>query len=198
MSWLRLIALFTLVGFFGPVQATLIGDTVTAEVQFNGITVVGSADAVVNDFDFETPEFFNNPEFDFTLVDIAVFDQGAFFYNILGPMWTADETFLLTGLDWVGQSGEIVGIADYIFHGLSIDPILATGPHSLSVTILSGTEIWDLSDEVASSPVDGFPEIGSFVGVLLDVKHGVPEPSIIALFAAGLFGLGFARRRMRS
>lgn len=26
----------------------------------------------------------------------------------------------------------------------------------------------------------------------------VPEPSIIALFAAGLFGLGFARRRMRS
>jgi hypothetical protein len=28
--------------------------------------------------------------------------------------------------------------------------------------------------------------------------NGVPEPSIIALFAAGLFGLGFARRRMRS
>ena len=27
---------------------------------------------------------------------------------------------------------------------------------------------------------------------------GVPEPSIIALFAAGLFGIGFARRRMRS
>ncbi|MDH3634726.1 MAG: PEP-CTERM sorting domain-containing protein [Gammaproteobacteria bacterium] len=26
----------------------------------------------------------------------------------------------------------------------------------------------------------------------------VPEPSIIALFAAGLFGVGFARRRMRS
>ena len=26
----------------------------------------------------------------------------------------------------------------------------------------------------------------------------VPEPSIIALFAAGLFGLGFARRRMRT
>lgn len=26
----------------------------------------------------------------------------------------------------------------------------------------------------------------------------VPEPSIIALFGAGLFGLGFARRRKRS
>ncbi|RLA40779.1 MAG: hypothetical protein DRR06_16965 [Gammaproteobacteria bacterium] len=28
--------------------------------------------------------------------------------------------------------------------------------------------------------------------------NNVPEPSIIALFAAGLFGIGFARRRMRS
>lgn len=29
-------------------------------------------------------------------------------------------------------------------------------------------------------------------------SNKVPEPSIIALFAAGLFGLGFARRRMRT
>jgi len=32
----------------------------------------------------------------------------------------------------------------------------------------------------------------------LDITKKVPEPSVIALFAAGLFGLGFARRRIRS
>jgi len=31
-----------------------------------------------------------------------------------------------------------------------------------------------------------------------DPPNGVPEPSIIALFGLGLFGIGFARRRMRS
>lgn len=197
MKLLRLVALFTLVAFFGPVQASLIGDTVTAEVQFGGITVEGPADAVVNEIDFETPEFFNNPEFDFALVDIAIFDQGAFFYNILGSMWTADETFLLTGLDWVGQSGEIVGIADAIWYGISTDPVFEFGPHSLSVTILSGTEIWDPASD-QESDLNGLSDTGPIIGVLLDVKHEVPEPSIIALFGIGLIGLGFARRRMRS
>jgi len=44
---------------------------------------------------------------------------------------------------------------------------------------------------------DGFSSIDA--GYLdLDLTFGtasVPEPSIIALFAAGLFGIGFARRR---
>ena len=33
---------------------------------------------------------------------------------------------------------------------------------------------------------------------LARIAYNVPEPSVIALFAAGLLGLGFSRRRMRS
>jgi len=192
MNRLRLIALFTLAVFFGSVQATLIGDTVTAEVF--GDFHEGPEDAVVNGFDFGDPDFFDNPDFQFVVLDIAVFDQGAFFYNILEGTVESEETYLLTGLDWVGQSGEIVGIEEFVWDNFSIDPVLATGPHSLSVTLLSGTEIFP--GTIFEGEGGGYSFDGGVVGVLLDVKHGaVPEPSIIALFALGLLGLGFARRR---
>ena len=56
-------------------------------------------------------------------------------------------------------------------------------------------------DSVANFTIDLDPGVhnfatSSFVSVGLDYESvSVPEPSIIALFAAGLFGIGFARRR---
>ena len=44
-----------------------------------------------------------------------------------------------------------------------------------------------------SSPDDGFSDYA-----LARIAYKVPEPTVIALFAVGLLGLGFARRRMRS
>lgn len=55
--------------------------------------------------------------------------------------------------------------------------LAATNPYSL--TILS-----------TITHLGQYPKITSF-----DAEIRVPEPSVIALFAAGLFGMGFARRR---
>jgi hypothetical protein len=44
-----------------------------------------------------------------------------------------------------------------------------------------------------SSPDDGFSDYS-----LARISYKVPEPTVIALFAVGLLGLGFARRRVRS
>jgi hypothetical protein len=76
---------------------------------------------------------------------------------------------------------------------------LDAGNHTMTFAIA------DAGDSAYDSAV--FIKAGSFTDTDPCVKDPslpgcnggtVPEPSIIALFAAGLFGLGFARRRMRS
>lgn len=80
--------------------------------------------------------------------------------------------------------------------------------------IVNGTSSKALLGEVANN-AGGYWETGlGFMGVtsislsgnmddfsdyaLARIAYKVPEPTAIALFAAGLLGLGFARRRMRS
>jgi hypothetical protein len=75
-------------------------------------------------------------------------------------------------------------ILDYVFSlsGSLLDSLLADS--NISVSIAN------------SSAVTNQTSYNDFVSVGFDYESvAVPEPSVLALFAVGLFGMGFARRR---
>jgi len=159
----------------GPANATLIGDTVTAEVLFAGApSGQGPTSAVVG----------AGVEFDFTNVDIDVGASGADYLMILGGTVIEDETYLLTDLDWVDAAGFIIGVTIESFAGLSIDPVALFGFHAVSLTLASGTLV----------------DRDAYVSVSFQTDHAttsVPEPISLALFGVGLTGLGFFLRRRK-
>ena len=84
----------------------------------------------------------------------------------------------LTDLDWVGVSGEIVGITpiqeENVFD-------LSFGPDSFHIT-----------------NVENFNPPSNFTNIYeLQVRHDVPEPATLALFGIGLFSIRVLRRNRR-
>lgn len=149
-------------------EAGLIGDSVTAEVQFPlGTTQQGPASQTVG----------GGVEFDFGQVDIDVGDETIRFFNILGGTVGAAERYLLTDLDWVGGGG-FTGFTSS-FQNLSIAPIFGFTADSFWVTLQGGT----------------FVGTGAEVNVRL--TQAVPEPGVLALLSLGLVGLAATRRRRR-
>ena len=81
----------------------------------------------------------------------------------------------------------------YMFAAIPTANDLLSG--SVSVTLPTG---WTFSGAGSSGAVyNGFDSVDRVLAGSWEIttSESVPEPSIIALFAAGLFGLGFARRR---
>ena len=132
----------------------------------------------VLEFDDRTNAFFSVTKSDGSLFDFTSIDLGSLgrtnIFDPSDPGTLADiGSLVFTG---VTNSGIVVRQIDDIF-----DPVTATfGSPFINLTSLT----------VAGA--DGFFPV---VDNIVLQNSVVPEPSIIALFAAGLFGLGFARRR---
>lgn len=155
-------------------HASLIGDAVTLDF---GIT--GEAGSV-----FTSTALVTNPGVEFTiptgnplLVDIkdSSFD---IFFDLTGfPDVGAATTFVLSDLDWVGMSGEVIG--------LSLTSGDVSSVSSLSFTTNSVTvNLFNLTNP---SELQRF----SFD---INTSH-VSEPANIALLSLGLIGVAFARRK---
>jgi hypothetical protein len=85
---------------------------------------------------------------------------------------------ILKDLDW-GVQGQITNVT--MSTSYSIFPFLDFGADYISVNF--------------SATNGATIDTGSFVSLQIETTHGVPEPATLALFAAGLAGLGFMRRR---
>jgi PEP-CTERM motif len=125
-----------------------------------------------------------NPIIDFITSDLSTNIEGLFNFSVTASDWLTDISPGSNSYAWdLNQDG----IYDDFF-GLN-------GSHSFSNAGLHKVGV-----KVSNSY--GFSSYGNFT---VDVKpsanvptNTVPEPSVIALFMSGLFGLGFARRRVSS
>ena len=175
-----------------PASASLIGDTIGGELNFdgfsenffdpaNGLVPGGSSgiqpQAVVNDPDAAFVEFQFldgssgiNVDVDENSVTINQFAVG-------GSFFANGWTITLTDLDWLGTPGQIVGLeVDFDQFGLTT----AFGPDSLTFN-------WEGDD----FPVDGLTAEFAIITAHL------PEPGTLALLGVGLLGLGVAAGRRR-
>jgi hypothetical protein len=83
------------------------------------------------------------------------------------------------------QSVNNTDLMGFNLNGLAFDPLLTYNGSSFKNEAT-----------VADYPFSSSTSL--LAGANLLINNAVPEPSIIALFAAGLFGIGFARRKVRS
>jgi hypothetical protein len=102
----------------------------------------------------------------------------------LGDVATADTTFINSS-----------GVLEIIENGGGLladngSQSIAFFPDGFGGSGIDGDASLAFSDSAGFGPFT-FHKVAWVVGP----KAAVPEPSIIALFAAGLFGIGFARRR---
>ena len=92
-------------------------------------------------------------------------------------------------------------LSDYFFtQSLAVGELFNFGLGGVEKFRITGIELaamLDPSDVTAFMTEVAFVDTGRFTGTMtpIVVDVPVPEPSIIALFTAGLFGIGFARRR---
>ncbi len=187
MNWLRLIAIFTLVVSFGGGQASLIYDE-SVDGDLAGFAQPGTP----LDFDSGSNTIIG------TIGPIEIPRP---------PGWDRQDRFTFTG----GTVTSII-LVDYTNPGAFGDFTSSFFAFTDFNTFLSGSDFdatfigQDLLTLLGPAPLGetiatyALDEQNSRATYELDVTFvpeptTVPEPSIIALFAAGLFGLGFARRR---
>ena len=96
-----------------------------------------------------------------------------------------NTSIILSDLDWVGLSGEIIGIANFSTSG-------TTGIADFDVSFTAHSVTFDLSDS-------GWDLGGAGIAQWdLVTSHRIPEPTTLALFCLGLVGLGFTRKKSTS
>lgn len=173
----------TLIGMAETAHASLIGDQVTATFNFTvpGVEVAPASATMV---DGGAPEFaISTNSDDVILVDVgdSWFD---FFENLNEPTtFLSGDSFVLGDLDWVGQSGEIVGVF--------VDQ--ANGVLGLTDADLSFTK-----DSVTVDLEGVFFEPGSSVRILIEARHNlVPESgtAMASWILGGVVGSTWLRRR---
>lgn len=166
-------ALAVIAALPGKAKATLIGDEVTLEVFANGMSFLGPFTETVG------------AGSEFNVVDLITVDVGAssIEFTIIdggpGVVFGVDADFVLTDLDWIGETGSIVDVI--------LDPIAGFG--SVSFT----------EDSVTFSVLEDSPFVlGPLASIeLVTRRASVPEPGTLALLGLGLAGFGFTRRRFK-
>ena len=163
-----------------PAQASLIGDTISCEITPTPFWVCDNPTAVVGagaEFELDIPQ--SPTDFGF-LVDVGAESVrlSSNEDNIFGL--GANEFLTLSDLDWVGMIGEIVGIENFSFGGV-------TGMDSSDISFSEHSVMIDLHDTEWS------PD--SFIYFDLQTRHRVPEPGVLGLIGLGLAGFMIARRR---
>ena len=168
--------------FAVPAQATLIGDVVNAQWSFTSIpgNVEYSDTAIVGtgvEFISNVPPgggFFDEADFTDSSVTLIYRSADPDDTGFGGKIWTFSE------LDWIGDPSIIVDVV--------ADPNNPTGA--------SVGAIGPDSFQIILPDLQVFP--GSPVSWTFDIVTAqLPEPSTIAGFAIGLFGLAVAVRRRR-
>ena len=170
-------------GFALPAQATLIGDVVNAQwsfdsspsaVEYFDTAIVGSGVEFISNVP-SGGGFFDEADFTDSSVTLIYRSANPDDTGFGGKIWTFSE------LDWVGDPSIIVNVVADPNNptGASIGAI---GPDSFQI-ILPDLQVFP------GSPVSWSFDI---------VTAQLPEPSTIAGFAIGLFGLAVAVRRRRS
>ena len=156
-------------------QASLIGDTINANLSFNDqddTAVVGAG--LEFSFGPSGATLYDEADFDADSVQL-IYRNG----TGAGPGTFVSKTWTFTDLDWVGMSGVITDII-------------------ASVTNPVGATIGAFGDDFFSITLPGYaglPEDQSVIWEFDIVAEHVPVPATFALYALGLFGLGFQQRR---
>lgn len=155
----------------GNAQAGLVGDTVTWDRFFNGVSVQGGTGLVGPGVEFVDG---------ITTIDISENSILFNFESLSGfGLGEPPQFYRISDLDWVGQSGSITGL-NVSFDGIS--QFGAASPFSASNATFMSNSI-DL--EVGGY---NFSPSGAFVLIDLETTP-VPEPGTMLLFGSGLAGL---------
>lgn len=193
--------------FTGSAQAVFIdfettpgGAAITPEVsllnQFAslGVTFSATENGLAVDPTIQSPSvFFGEPAFsgnNFANNQIAGFGPSDSFNRA--------DVFTMTFLSLANN------VSFYVDPNGSQDPVFNAydSTNTLIESITANVNGWNLLSFTSTniSRIEGIQPSDSWNYGIDDLSFdaAVPEPSIIALFAAGLFGLGLARRRMRS
>lgn len=170
LSIIAAVALALVLGA-GSANATLIGDTVTFHV--GGFT----EDVLVQEGVIEIPSVANVGN---GSIDIEASSVDLLFLR--SANFSSNASWNLSGLDWVGVTGEIV---DIVVTTNITDPGFSVtfGPHALSFNLFSASVIE-----------------GQYAHVELITSHVgspvIPEPATMTLLGLGVAGLALRRRKL--
>lgn len=147
-------------------KASLIGDDVTLEVLRDGFPFL----------DPQTRPVGARVEFQFVelFIDIGA-ETIDFVIDLPFPSsWNSDFDFVFSDLDWVGVSGEIVGLVVSPFQG-------------------AGTATFTADSVMFSVPEGGSFVPGNYASIELITRHAAPAPASLALLGVGLAALRWSR-----
>ena len=185
-----------ILGMIGISHAGLIGDTVSCSTDSTSFSCDTTTAVVGGSNEFTLIDSIPDDLFD---IDILGTSFAISSLTALG-IGTGTETFTLSGLGWLNfPNGTITGVSLIGVAGV-------TGLALSDIDFTHDSVTVDLSETSWSR--------NSRAGVRLAVSHGapqfaplavpnptalaVPEPTTLALFAIGLAGMGFARKKRKS